>query len=177
MFNSPSQDLGGFIEIIRPGAFAKSIANGDDVRCLFNHEADNILGRNTAGTLRLKEDSVGLFFECDLGNQSYATDLYESIKRGDVNQCSFGFFCREDNWLPTSEAPGVLREILEAELMDVSPVTYPAYLATSLSARSLFPDGVPTPRISNPRIEDARTIVEDHERYLRQQRVLQALLS
>ena len=142
MFNSPSQDLGGFVEVIRPGAFTKSLENGADVRCLFNHDENQILGRNTSGTLRLAEDSVGLRFECELGNQSYANDLYESIQRGDVDQCSFGFYCVRDNWVSTPDAPGLLREVLEAEVFDVSPVTFPAYLSTSLSARSLFPEGL-----------------------------------
>src|SRR5262245_49385981 len=141
MFNSPSQDLGEFVEVIKPGAFTKSLANGADVRCLFNHDESMVLGRTTAGTLRLSEDSVGLRFECELGNQSYATDLYESIKRGDINQCSFGFYCTADRWVQISEAPGVMREVLEAEVFDVSPVTFPAYQATSLNARSMFPDG------------------------------------
>jgi HK97 family phage prohead protease len=177
LFNTPSQDLGGFIETIKPGAFTESLAGNPDVRCLFNHDENCILGRTTAGTLRLKEDSVGLFYECDLGNQTYATDLYESIKRGDVTQSSFGFYCLLDNWVPTGDSTQVLREVLKADVFDCSPVVFPAYTQSTINARSLFPDGVPTPRISNPRIEDARTIVEDHERYLRQQRVLQALLS
>ena len=141
MFNSPSQDLGGFIEVIKPGAFTKSLANGADVRCLFNHDESMVLGRTTSGTLRLTEDQVGLRFECDLPDTSYANDLRTSIQRGDINQCSFGFYCRDENWTPTSQAPGVLREVLEADVFDVSPVTFPAYEATSLSARSLFPDG------------------------------------
>jgi uncharacterized protein len=143
MFNSQSDDLGGFKEVIKPGAFAKSLANGADVRCLFNHSADVVLGRTTAGTLRLTEDEVGLRFECDLPSTQAATDLHTSILRGDINQCSFGFYCIADNWVPTKEAPGLLREVIEADVFDVSPVTFPAYQATSLSARALFPDGLP----------------------------------
>src|SRR5712664_4203736 len=141
MFDSQSQDLGGFVEVIKPGAFTKSLANGADVRCLFNHNEDAILGRTTAGTLRLTEDNIGLRFECDLPDTTYANDLHTSIQRSDINQCSFGFCCSQDKWIQISEAPGVMREVLEAEVFDVSPVTYPAYLSTSLSARSLFPDG------------------------------------
>jgi uncharacterized protein len=141
MFNSPSQDLGGFIEVIKPGAFTRSLANGADVRFLFNHDANFVLGRTTAGTLRLTEDNIGLRFECDLPDTQTANDLHTSIKRGDINQCSFGFYCIADNWVPTNDAPGVLREVLEANVFDCSAVTFPAYEATSLSARSLFPDG------------------------------------
>ena len=116
MFNSPSQDLGGFIEVIKPGAFTKSLANGADVRCLFNHSEDMILGRTTAGTLRLIEDNVGLRFECDLPDTSYANDLHTSIKRGDINQCSFGFYCTADKWIQINEAPGLNVRKEEAKL-------------------------------------------------------------
>jgi HK97 family phage prohead protease len=143
MFDSLSEDLGGFREVIKPGAFTKSLANGADVRALFNHDDNMVLGRTSAGTLRLTEDNIGLRFECDLPDTSYANDLHTSIKRGDINQCSFGFYCRADNWIPTAQAPGTLREVLEADVFDVSPVTFPAYQSTSLSARSLFPDGQP----------------------------------
>jgi Escherichia/Staphylococcus phage prohead protease len=174
LFNSMSEDLGGFREIIRQGAFTKTLANGADVRALFNHEPDNILGRTTAGTLRLKEDSVGLFFECDLPDTTYANDLYVSIKRGDINQSSFGFYCVADNWVSMQDAPGTLREVLEADVFDCSPVTFPAYQATSVNARSLFPDGLPTPQ--NPRVQEAQQIVAEHERRAMQERALQALL-
>lgn len=156
MFNSLSSDLGGFVEVIRPGAFTQSLADNADVRCLFNHDEDNILGRSASGTLRLSEDEVGLRFECELGNQSYATDLYESIQRGDVDQCSFGFYCLEDNWVPTNDAPGVLREVMRAEVFDVSPVTFPAYKATSLNARSMFPDGTEEIEVRKAQVAEIR---------------------
>jgi HK97 family phage prohead protease len=156
MFNSLSSDLGGFKEVIRPGAFTQSLADGADVRCLFNHDENMILGRTSAGTLRLAQDEVGLRFECELGNQSYATDLYESIQRGDIDQCSFGFYCQDDNWIPTSEDPGVLREVTRADVFDVSPVTFPAYQSTSLAARSLFPDG--TDEIEQRKAQVAETL-------------------
>jgi HK97 family phage prohead protease len=144
MFNSLSDNLGGFVEVIRPGAFKRTLAEGADVRCLFNHNEDLVLGRSTAGTLRLWEDEVGLQFECDLPNTTVANDLYESIQRKDVDQCSFGFYVDDDgdNWTPTQDAPGVLRELLDVDLVDASVVTYPAYAATSVGTRAMFPEGM-----------------------------------
>src|SRR5437879_2428092 len=117
MFNSLSGNLGGFVEVIRPGAFKRTLAEGADIRCLFNHNEDLVLGRSTSGTLRLWEDEVGLQFECDLPNTTVANDLYESIQRKDIDQCSFGFCCDADgdNWIPTPDAPGVLRELVDVE--------------------------------------------------------------
>lgn len=142
MFNSQSEDLGGFVEVIRPGAFTKTLANDADIRCLFNHDESLILGRTKSKTLTVTQDEVGLYFECQLPNTTVARDLYESISRGDVDQCSFGFYCNDDNWIPSADGFSLLREVIEADVFDVSAVTYPAYQATSVNARSLFPDGV-----------------------------------
>ncbi len=124
-------DLGGFIERIRPGAFARVLKSKPDVRCLFNHDANNILGRTSAGTLALSEDSQGLKFSCELPDTQFANDLWKSISRGDVCGCSFAFTVRSDTW-PTATT----REIVDIEkLYDVGPVTYPAYESTSVDAR------------------------------------------
>lgn len=134
MFNKRSQDLGGFIEEILPGAFASSLEN-DDVRGLINHQPELILGRNKSGTLRLFEDENGLKYEIDPPNTTYANDLLESLKRGDINQSSFAFEVIEDEW----DVRGVLpiRYIRKVKLYDVSPVTYPAYLDTTVGVRAL----------------------------------------
>ena len=139
VFNSPSGDLGGFTERIRPGTFARAIRTGQDVCCLFNHDSAKILGRTTSGTLQLLEDSVGLSFECRLTDGPTAKDVYAAVQRGDVSGCSFAFQAVRDRWVSPSE-----RELLDVDLYDVSPVVYPAYPATSISARSLWPDGIPT---------------------------------
>jgi len=137
-FNSLSEDLGGFREMLMPGCFADALKTSD-VRALFNHNPDKILGRNVAGTLRILEDEKGLRFSVDPPETSYAKDLQISMSRGDVNQCSFGFRVAEDGDAWRKEPDGTyLRSILKVDrLFDVSPVTYPAYAATSCAVRSL----------------------------------------
>lgn len=135
-FNSLSDDLGGFREQIAPGAF-KNALKKSDVRALLNHESSVVLGRVSAGTLRLKEDSLGLFMEVDLPNTQAARDLIESIERGDITQQSFGFRVAPggDSW-SENKAGEQIRTLLEIdELFDVSPVTFPAYPETSIEAR------------------------------------------
>ena len=141
VFNSMSQDLGGFREVIAPGAFAADLANNPDVRALFNHDESLILGRTKSGTLQLSEDETGLFWVCTLPDTAVARDLMVSIERGDVDQCSFGFFCLDDEWQMQDGTP--LRTVKTAGLFDVSAVTYPAYEATSVGVRSLWRDGQP----------------------------------
>ena len=141
VFNSLSEDLGGFREQILPGAFNTCLQGGPDVRALFNHDESMILGRTKAGTLDLSEDSTGLFWRCVLPPTSVANDLAISIERGDVDQCSFGFYCLEDDWQLMDGTP--LRSVKTAEVFDVSAVTYPAYTSTSVSMRSLWKDGQP----------------------------------
>jgi hypothetical protein len=135
-FNSLSGDLGGFQERIAPGAFAKTVVDGD-VRALWNHDANIVLGRNKSGTLRMIEDDMGLHYECDAPDTQLVRDMVMSpIARGDVNQCSFGFRTISDQW--DKQANGEwIRTLLEVELFDVSPVTYPAYESTTVAVRSL----------------------------------------
>ena len=120
-----SEDLGGFREQIDPHAFDACLAANPDVRALFNHSADHILGRTTAGTLRLSADRIGLQYEIDPPDTNLARDLMVSMERGDVTQSSFGFICLDDKW--ADGAQGIIRTVLKAELFDVSPVTFPAY--------------------------------------------------
>jgi HK97 family phage prohead protease len=133
VFNSESQDLGGFIETIRPGAFVETIRT-DDVRALFNHDPSNILGRNTAGTLKMKEDERGLYVEIWVDDTQIGRDVHASVKRGDITGMSFGFRTLADNWKGEN-----LRELIKVQLFDVGPVTYPAYLATTAGARGVKP--------------------------------------
>lgn len=136
-FDRWSEDLGGFRERIAPGAFAEAVA-ADDVRCLMNHNPDRVLGRTRSGTLRLFEDDVGLRFEVDAPDVSWARDLRESVQRGDIDQCSFAFDALADDWVWADPGSRALdeRTVRRAKLYDVSIVTYPAYTDTVASVRS-----------------------------------------
>ena len=127
----------GFREQIAPGAFDDALKN-DDVRALFNHDPNLLLGRTSSGTLRLSSDKRGLKYEVDLPDTAAAQDVRKLIKRGDVNGSSFGFTVDDDDWDESEVKKGKLplRTITKASLWDVSPVTYPAYPQTSVTARS-----------------------------------------
>jgi len=133
VFNSPTS-LPWFDEQVAPGAFAKSIQESD-VRALFNHDPNYVLGRNKAGTLELSEDSTGLLYRVTPPDAQWARDLMESMRRGDVSQSSFGFRTMKDSWDATKDP--VLRTLNEVQLFDVSPVTYPAYEDTDCGLRSM----------------------------------------
>lgn len=137
VFNSLSEDLGGFRETILPGAFSDAIGR-DDVRALINHDSNLILGRNRAGTLALSEDERGLLVEITPPDTSYARDLIVSMERGDINQMSFGFSVAPGgaSWGETTDGVYV-RTLSKCNLFDVSPVTYPAYTQTDVALRSL----------------------------------------
>jgi hypothetical protein len=128
-------DIGGwFREQIAPGAFDRAIREGHDVRALINHDPNLILGRTSSKTLQLSVDDIGLKIRLELPNTSYAKDLEESVKRGDISQMSFGFISIEEEWIFGDEGDSVT--IKDLRLFDVSPVTYPAYVETDISARN-----------------------------------------
>jgi uncharacterized protein len=131
MFDKLSEDLGGFREKIAPGAFKESIKK-DDIRALYNHDANYVLGRNKAKTLRLKEDDLGLSIEID--PPEWSSWIQESIKRGDISQMSFGFIVEADEW-QHEKGKDTVRTLTKVQLFDVSPVTYPAYPQTSVKVR------------------------------------------
>jgi HK97 family phage prohead protease len=127
-------DIGGwFREKIKPGAFTKTIKEAD-VRALMNHNENYVLGRNKAGTLKLREDSKGLAVEIDPVPATWADDLLKSMRRGDVNQMSFGFTVNKSEVDYEKDE----RILTDVTLFDVSVVTYPAYPTTSAQVRSQF---------------------------------------
>jgi len=136
VFDKNSEDM-GFIERIAPGAFKNSLKTSD-VRALFNHDSNIILGRSTAGTLELKEDKKGLFMSVTPPDTQLVRDMVLSpIERGDITQQSFGFTVQSDDWDYRDNEPSI-RTITEIkELFDVSPVTFPAYPDTAVALRSL----------------------------------------
>jgi HK97 family phage prohead protease len=141
VFDKPSEPMGwdgGFTEIVKPGAFTKSLQESD-VRALWNHNPEQILGRTTSGTLRLSEDATGLAVEID--PPDWASAYVESIRRGDVTQMSFGFRAVKDRFSTTSDG-NTVRELVEVRLYDVSPVAFPAYPDTSVEARAGYTFGL-----------------------------------
>jgi len=133
LFNSLSEDLGGFKEIIEVNAFSNVLEN--DVRALINHDENLILGRNKANTLQLNQDEKGLQIRINPPDTSYANDLLVSIQRGDVSQMSFGFIVGKEGWKQVGQE--TVRTIKTIDrLLDVSVVTFPAYPETSVALRS-----------------------------------------
>jgi len=134
VFNQPTM-IGAVEEVVSPGAFDDRLM--DDVVALFNHDMNMPLARsyNGQGTLELKVDEHGLYYKFNLGDQSYAKDLAESIKRGDVRGSSFGFVVREDDYEKKDD--GTYRRTIKslARIADVSPVVSPAYPQTSVKMR------------------------------------------
>jgi HK97 family phage prohead protease len=127
-------------ERILPGAFRNAIAEGQDVRALINHDSSLPLGRTRAGTLRLVEDSVGLYFECDLPDTQVARDVAENVRLKNLSSCSFAFVPRSGGETVTTRTEdGVTYqdvEISDVDLYDVSVVTYAQYESTSVSLRA-----------------------------------------
>ena len=135
VFNSLSENLGGFRELIQANAFDDVLE--DDVRALFNHDANLILARTKSGTLNLSVDDQGLRYEFDVPNTTAGRDLLVSLERGDVSQSSFGFTVAEDNWDEDKEGRWVRNITKVKRLYDVSPVVYPAYPTADVAKRSL----------------------------------------
>jgi HK97 family phage prohead protease len=138
LYNVETEIGGYFREQIAPGAFTSATNGTDDVRALFNHDPNYVLGRTKSGTLVLHSDKKGLKYDIDLNpDDPDAQRVRAKIKRGDVSGSSFGFRVIEETWQePKSRTELALRTITKAELFDVSPVTYPAYPQTSVSARA-----------------------------------------
>lgn len=144
-FDSPTELWPRRWEVIRPGAFRGVVARGDDARCLFNHDRNMLLGRVANSTLRLGEDERGLWYEAELNDKDPEhVSVFAKIQRGDVTQSSFAFNVPDggERLVERNLPAGVpddarLYEIVDvSQLWDVSPVTYPAYVDTTVAARS-----------------------------------------
>lgn len=128
----------GVAERYAPGCFDESIKQ-DDVRALFNHDPSNVLGRNRSGTLRLTSTSRGLEYEIDVDDTQIGRDVHKMAKRGDVDGSSCGWYAVKESW--TRSGNHEIRTIEKAQLFDISPVTYPAYAASTVQARAIEGEG------------------------------------
>ena len=135
VFNSNYEIFPGATESIAPGAFTEALSG--DVRALVNHDTTLVLGRNKANTLELKEDARGLWGRVRVNpNDTSAMDLYERVKRGDVDGCSIGFDIAEEEteFLENGDVHWTIKKVMP--LYEVSCCTFPAYQETNISART-----------------------------------------
>jgi len=140
VFNSNYDIAPGMSESVAPGAFSETLAG--DVRALVNHDTTLVLGRTTAHTLELREDAHGLWGKIAINpKDGDAMNLYERVKRGDVNQCSFGFDILDEE-SAISDNGDVHWTIKKVELYEVSCCTFPAYESTNITARSAERDRI-----------------------------------
>ena len=134
VFNSNYDIAAGLSESIAPGAFASSMSG--DIRALINHDTTLVLGRTKAGTLTLREDAHGLWGHVDINpNDVDAMNLYERVKRGDVDQCSIGFDIRSED-TDIGEDGSIHWTLKDVDLWEVSCCTFPAYQETNIAARA-----------------------------------------
>lgn len=168
VFDQWSEDLGGFREKIAAGAFADAIGR-DDVRALFNHDTNQVLGRNTAGTLTLLEDERGLLSEIILPETQLARDLEALMKRGDINQMSFAFSIDKagQDWQKKGDADWE-RTITKIErLYDVSVVTFPAYPQTDAAVRAMKEHELLAAAATKSELDELGRLLFDQQQRLR----------
>lgn len=142
VFNSNYEIAPGMSESVAPGAFSRTLAG--DIRALTNHDTTLVLGRTSAHTLELREDEHGLWGKVSINpKDSDAMNLYERVKRGDVDQCSFGFEIVGEE-TDFREDGSVHWTITDVNLFEVSACTFPAYQQTNIAARSAERDAIKT---------------------------------
>lgn len=124
---------GSLIERVEAGAFDRAIKEGHDVRALVDHDPSRILGRSAAGTLTLKADDVGLAYEIDVPDTQVGRDTLVSVRRGDITGSSYAFRVTREEWEDDREERRTIRRILDVDLFDVGPVTFPAFSGTDVS--------------------------------------------
>ncbi|PEG33228.1 HK97 family phage prohead protease [Mycolicibacterium agri] len=131
-------DFGSYLETLAPTAFDAALADpANDVRAYYQHDSSMLLARQSSGTLRLRTDSTGLHFDLHIPDTSYGHDLRELVRRGDLSGMSFGFIAGQEDWGRTPDGRELRTHTSVARLVEVSPVTAPAYSATSVQLRSL----------------------------------------
>lgn len=159
VFNRYSQNLGGFVEQVDPGAFTKSLQDGNPVMARGNHDDAYLLGTTWAGTLVLEVDGTGLRYTVDLPDTGAGRDYKALAARGDIRWSSFAFRTAQggDDWGLTDQG-FPLRTLRAVQLVDVAPVNSPAYLDTSVGLRSL------AAHTTDPEAPKAPVLEEDGQR-------------
>jgi HK97 family phage prohead protease len=132
IFNQRSQDLGGFVEVIKPEAIQRTVDEGIDLRAFFDHDPSKVLGRQSAGTLRTEVTPHGLTVEIDPPTVTDPPNLMESIQRGDINGMSFSFrtMPNGEDWKRDGER--IVRTVSDMRVYEVSIVAMPAYQQTDV---------------------------------------------
>ena len=132
VFNQEAVIAGEFRECVAPGAFSEALARGDDCVAALNHDPNKVLGRTSAGTLRLYQDQRGLRYEIDPPATSYGRDVVAAVRRGELKKSSFAFNATDEDWVPGTRSKLPLRIVRSVRLWDISIVTWPAYEGTSV---------------------------------------------
>lgn len=143
-YNSRSEEMWGFVELIAPGAFKRTLNGGSDIFAFWAHDDSKVLGSRKNGTLVFEDKDDGLHFSVELRETAVAADYFEAVSRGDVTGVSFGFFSEREEW-DNKQEPAV-RTLKEVRLLEVSPgVAFPAYPGAQSDAarRSLYAEGAP----------------------------------
>lgn len=135
VFNSET-NLGEFSEVIRQGAFARSLASDANIKALYHHQAEALLATTRAGTLQLREDDHGLAFKLDLPDTTHGRDLGVLVARGDVQGCSFGFVVNDGGERWEQRGGAHIRELLDVNLKEITLTADPAYQDTTVALRS-----------------------------------------
>jgi uncharacterized protein len=137
VFDKPSQDLGGFTEIVRAGAFTRTLASDRDPLALVHHMPQLVLGRRSAGTLYLSQDSRGLAFDIQVPDTTTARDLLVSVERGDIRGASFAFTVPKGGDAWREDGGKMVRTLTDVDLHEITVTANPAYLDTTVARRAL----------------------------------------
>jgi HK97 family phage prohead protease len=143
-YNSRSEEIWGFVEVIAPGAFKRTLNNGTDIYAFWAHDEAQVLASRKGGTLALEDTPAGLRFSVEVRETERGRDYFEAVQRGDVSGVSFGFFSEVEEW--DSKAEPAVRTLKEVRLLEISPgVAFPAYpgAQSDASRRSLYAEGAP----------------------------------